>query len=113
MSKKPKHKRKFFILFAFVVVGFFAVLTIFGDEGLVKLRQLYALRDRIRQENQDLFQNNQKLLQETSLLKDPVFAERLIREKLGYVKSKEYILILDERAASESQSSQNPTQTLH
>ncbi|MBL7684645.1 MAG: septum formation initiator family protein [Deltaproteobacteria bacterium] len=101
VQKKPKHY--YFFVFAFVILGFFAVLTIFGDEGLLKLKQLYTLKNQLKQENFELFQTNQKLLREATHLKDPIYAERLIREKLGYIKSREYILLLPEKLGAESQ----------
>ena len=103
MGKHPKPKVKFFFLLALIVVGFFGLLTVFGDEGLLKLKNFYTLRDRIRHENQEIFNSNQKLINQINLLKEPLYAERLIREKLGYVKAREYILILNENSALESQ----------
>jgi cell division protein FtsB len=102
MIKKTHKKRKFFLILAAAVVGFFTLLTLFGDEGLFKLRELYAMRSRIQQENLKLLNSNQKLAKDVQLLKEPVFAERLIREKLGYVKEREYILLLDENRSLES-----------
>ncbi len=89
-------------MLALAVILFFGFLTLFGDEGLLKLKRLYALRTQIRHENQDLFKANQKLLQEAQLLKQNVVAERMIREKLGYVKPNEYILLLDDPPVAES-----------
>jgi len=105
MVKRPKPKVKFFLASALVVMGFFGLLTVFGDEGLIKLKKLYNLRDRIRHENQEIFSNNQRLIEQIQLLKEPLYAERLIREKLGYVKSREYILILGEDQGPESRPS--------
>ncbi len=89
------------------VTIFFLILTIFGDEGLIKLRKLYALRDLVSQENRELFQDNQRLLEEAHRLRQPAFTERLIRDNLGYVKPNEYILILDEQKRK-PQESPNP-----
>jgi cell division protein FtsB len=102
MTKKTHKKRKLFLILAAAVIGFFSLLTLFGDEGLFKLRELYAMRSRIQGENQELLSVNRKLMKEVQLLKEPVFAERLIREKLGYVKEREYILLLDENRTLES-----------
>ena len=105
MVKRPKPKMRFFLATALAVVGFFALLTIFGEEGLIRLKNLYSLRDRIRQENHQLFNANQKLIEQIHLLNEPLYAERLIREKLGYVKPREYILILGENSGNESRPS--------
>jgi cell division protein FtsB len=110
MGKRPKTKVRFFLLLALVVVGFFGLLTVFGDEGLLKLKSFYSLRDRIRRENQEIFNSNQKLIEQINLLKEPLYAERLIREKLGYVKAREYILILNENSGMESQPNYFPAQ---
>jgi cell division protein FtsB len=109
MVKRPKPKVRFFLLLALIVVSFFGLLTVFGDEGLLKLRNFYSLRDRIRRENSEIFNTNQKLIEQIDLLKEPLYAERLIREKLGYVKPKEYTLILNENNELESQPNSHPT----
>ena len=96
MGKRPKPKLKFFLFLALVVMGFFGLLTVFGDEGLLKLKNLYLLREQIQKENREIFNTNQKLIEQIHLLKEPLYAERLIREKLGYVKPREFILILGE-----------------
>jgi len=81
---------------------FFTALSVFGDEGLLKLRHFYKLRNQIRSENQELFTRNQNLNTQISLLKESLYTQRVIREKLGYVKTAEYILILDEKTDPES-----------
>ena len=98
MSQKNKRSKNLFLILTLVVTGFFALLTLFGEEGLLKLKKFYALKSKIRAENQEIFLANQKLQEEIRLLKEPVFAERLIREKLGYVKEREYILLLSDTA---------------
>lgn len=99
--KKAKKKSGVFLLLGIFVILFFAGITIFGEEGLVKLRKLYSLREQVQKENQELYLQNQKLAREINLLKDPAHSERLIREKLGYLKSNEYILILDNQSESQ------------
>ncbi len=101
MASYKKTKRKLFGLISLGLLGFFTILTAFGDEGLLKLRKFYLLRNKIHAENQELFKTNQRLNQEINLLKEPLYTERLIREKLGYVKPKELVLILDTPAPSE------------
>lgn len=104
MSKMfSKNNWKLFCSLGLAIVGAFAFLTLLGDEGLLRLRDLYKMKQKIQAENQVTFHINQKLKEEVSLLKEQVFAERLIREKLGYVKPKEYILILDRVQSPEPQ----------
>ncbi len=99
--KKVKKKSRLFFFLGILVIGFFTTITIFGEEGLVKLKKLYALRDQVQKENQELYRSNQKLAREINHLKIPSNAERLVREKLGYIKSNEYILILDNKNESQ------------
>jgi len=99
MTQKKKRSTNLFIILTVTIVSFFALLTVFGEEGLLKLKNLYALKSKIRAENQEIFVLNQKLEEEIRLLKEPVFAERLIREKLGYVKEREFILLLNDPVA--------------
>ncbi|MBF0491541.1 MAG: septum formation initiator family protein [Deltaproteobacteria bacterium] len=94
---------KLFCALGLVIVGAFVFLTLLGNEGLLRLRDLYRMKQKIQAENQLIFNTNQKLKEEVSLLKEQVFAERLVREKLGYVKPKEYILILDRAQIAETQ----------
>lgn len=99
--KKLKRKSKLFSILGIFVIIFFGAITIFGDEGLIKLRKLYSLRDQVQKENQELYLNNQKLARDINHLKDPINSERLVREKLGYLKANEYILILDHKSESQ------------
>jgi len=102
--KKPKKKLRLFYLLGLFVVAFFAAITVFGDEGLLKLKSLYALQTQVQTDTHDLYLANQKLAREIAHLKDPVNSERLVREKLGYIKSNEYILILEAKSESQPKS---------
>ncbi len=93
---RQKQKRKIFLMFSLIILVFFSTITIFGDEGLLKLRKLYQLQEQIHKQNQELFSTNQTLLKNVTLLKDPMSTQRLIREKLGYLKKNEFVLFLDE-----------------
>jgi len=68
---------------------------------LIKLRKIYFLKDQVQKENQALYLTNQKITREINHLKEPTNSERLIREKLGYLKPNEYILILDNPTESQ------------
>lgn len=96
-----KKKLKMFYLLGICVIAFFTAITIFGDEGLLKLRKLYTLKDQVSQENQELYLHNQKLSREIKQLKENSHSEKLIREKLGYIKSNEFILILGNTSESQ------------
>jgi len=98
---KLKQKLKIFYLLGIIIIVFFASITIFGDEGLLKLRKLYTFKDQVQKENQELYLANQKLAREVNQLKESSNTERLIREKLGYIKSNEYILILGNKSESQ------------
>lgn len=110
---KHRSRQRLFFLGGLIVLGFFAFVTVLGDEGLLKLRSLYQLRDRVKQENRDIFNTNRKLIREIALLKDPLNTQRLIREKLGYLKSHEYVLILNENSSSPSSQPSWPSPLNH
>lgn len=107
--KKPKKKSQMFCFFGILIVIFFTFITIFGDEGLMKLRKLYTLKDQVQKDTNELYRTNQRIAREITHLKDPINSERLIREKLGYVKSNEYILILSNEDKTETRPSIDST----
>lgn len=95
MHSKLKSSYASFLGLGGFIVFFFLILTVLGEGGLVKLKKLYAQRDQLRLENQAIFDHNQKLANEIHLLKQKTFSERLIREKLGYVKPQELVVLVD------------------
>lgn len=99
--KSKKTNRTLFLALSFGIIGFFTLITFFGDEGVLKLKKLREQRNQLKKENQALFEANQKLKEEVSLLQNPRNTEALIREKLGYVKEGEYLLILNGKVSAE------------
>jgi len=96
MQKKEKISYRFFISVSSAILIFFFLITIFGEEGLLKLKHLYTLKRKIEAENIKLLEENLKLKDQLALLKTPQYNERMIREQLGYIKKNEWVLILDE-----------------
>ena len=90
-------RKKTFLISFGLILFLFSALTVFGNEGLLKLKELVELRDKVRKENSELAQKNQSLNQELSLLKEPAYQQQMIREKLGYVKKGEYVLLLNDQ----------------
>lgn len=74
-----------------LLLGFF-LLTLFGEEGLIRLIQLKKTARALEEANQLITQENQTLKAEVVQLNDPALLERLIREELGYLGEHEELL---------------------
>ncbi|MBI4237442.1 MAG: septum formation initiator family protein [Deltaproteobacteria bacterium] len=69
----------------------FGWYIVFGDQGLVRLRQLRHTEGELRQRELALSSRLQTLAQEKVRLDDPDYLELIIRRELGYVRSGELI----------------------
>lgn len=69
----------------------FGWYIVFGDQGLVRLRQLRHTESEMRQRELALASRLQTLAQEKVRLEDPDYLELIIRRELGYVRAGELI----------------------
>ncbi len=79
-----------FLAFTFVLV----LLCLFGDQGFFKLQRLRAAEQRLKQENFEMADKNTKLQEEVVRLKDSHYLEKMIHERMGYVKPDEIVIEL-------------------
>lgn len=75
---------------------FFLFIGFFGEDGVLKLRQYYLIRDQIIADNHNLLQQNLLYLQEIQKLGDAKYIEQLARRELGYVKADEIVFVVPE-----------------
>jgi cell division protein FtsB len=90
--------RKFKGVFAIVAVALalFVVAAVFGDHGLMHLRQQYGLRQELEEAAFQLQQKNESLRQRARRLQsDDLYLEKLARERLGLVRKGDVVYRLD------------------
>lgn len=79
----------------YVFIGAITVFIIFLP-GLTKKHDLMEKRAFLEKESKRLYRENKELLNEIERLKrDPNYQEKMVREKLGYVKEGEMVLRLE------------------
>jgi len=77
-----------------VIVGCVIVFLIFLP-GLSKKHELLEKKELLREKSDSLVKENEALLNEIEKLEsDPVYQEKIAREKLGFIKENEVILKL-------------------
>lgn len=67
------------------LILFLTLLTLFGDQGLLRLIELKKMTRRLEKESLSLAHANRELAQEIERLKQPEYLDRLIREERGYI----------------------------
>lgn len=86
MSKK---RIVIFVLFLFLILGFF---TFFGDKGIIHLLRLQKELVRIKEANVKMEEENRKLREEVKRLQyEKRYIEEIARKELGMVKEGEVI----------------------
>ena len=82
-----------FVLFLFLVFGFF---TFFGDKGIIHLLRLQKEWVRIKEANVKMEEENRKLREEVKRLQyEKRYIEEIARKELGMVKEGEVIYQFD------------------
>lgn len=83
-------KKRHFILLLFVAV--IALLTIFGDRGLVRIYKLSKDRDSIKADNEKIAAENAAMREEIERLKnDDKYIELVARKELGMIGKNEVV----------------------
>ena len=90
-------RMKKLLIAAMIPVGvYFLVTFVFGEMGLVKYYRMKAQYQALTQEMAVLKQDNIRLMREVRALKtDPVYIEKLARDKLGLARSGEVVYYYD------------------
>jgi len=86
-------KRKIKLLFLSLIIFLVVYLTIFGNNGILKIRQIEQETKRVQQASENLKTENEKLKKEINLLQqDDKYIEKIAREELGMVQPDEIIV---------------------
>jgi len=92
----PVKRRLWFVLA--LAVCLFLVYSAVGERGIVRLNRMVDQRDELRSTVRALAENNAKLGEQVSLLRDdPATIEYLARTELGMVRDGETVYILSDR----------------
>lgn len=97
MTRKTKFddlQNIFFYAMGVVVFCAFVFLTVWGDDGLMKLVTLRAQKQKLSQRNVELLQENLLYLEEIEKLQQPRYVEQIVRNELGLVKNGETVYII-------------------
>lgn len=71
---------------------FLASLTLFGDQGALRLWELMKISHTLEKQNRNLERQSRELTDQIGRLKEPEYLERLIREERGYIEEGETIV---------------------
>ncbi len=92
----PVKRRLWFVLA--LAVCLFLVYSAVGERGIVRLNRMMDQRDELRSTVRALAENNVKLGEQVSLLRDdPATIEYLARTELGMVRTGETVYIITNR----------------
>ena len=91
-----KLQNRLFVSLAFVVFLAFVYLTLWGENGLIRLVKLYHLKDRAIANNNAILRQSLSYLEEIRRLKQPHFIEQTTRNELGFVRPNEMVFVVDE-----------------
>jgi len=72
----------------------FLALTLFGNQGLLRLIQLKKMEHALDQEGSALIRQNREMAEEVQRLSQTDYLERLIRQERGYVRDGEILVEL-------------------
>jgi cell division protein FtsB len=88
--KKLKTKIKFLLLIFFIC--FIAYWTIFGDNGILKLKKIEQESENVKAASEKIKAENERLKKEIKLLQeDKKYVEKVAREELGMTRKDEII----------------------
>lgn len=93
-SKVYRIKDGLFYFLGLVVFVAFAVMTIWGNEGLVKLINLREQRSALLQTNHQLLKENLLFLEEINALKKARYVEQTARSKMGLIRKDEVVFVV-------------------
>jgi len=97
VEMERKRKNRFFMMLSLLFLLYFILSFIFGDMGLLSYHKMKKDYQRTEQELERLNRENERLRKEVKALKtDPLYIERLARERLGLSKEGEIIYEYEE-----------------
>jgi cell division protein FtsB len=95
-SSRTARRKKLLIAAGILVALYLLVSFVFGEMGLVKYYRMKAHYDAVTAEIAKMKQDNARLRKDVSALKtDPVYVERIARDKLGLARPGEIVYYYD------------------
>lgn len=83
----------FYILGVVLFVGFF-IVTVWGEDGLLRLMELRAMRDKMVKSNQHLLQSNFQAMEKILKLRQMGYVEQTARTEMGLIRSDEIVYVV-------------------
>jgi cell division protein FtsL len=87
--KKLKAKIQFLLLIFFIFL--IAYWTVFGDNGILKLRKVEQESEKVKAASEKIKTENERLKKEIKLLQEGKYVEKVAREELGMTSKDEII----------------------
>jgi len=87
--KKLKAKVQFLLLIFFIFL--IAYWTVFGDNGILKLRKVEQESEKVKAASEKIKTENERLKKEIKLLQEGKYVEKVAREELGMTSKDEII----------------------
>lgn len=91
-----KIHNQFFYLLGVGIFFFFVILSIWGENGLLRLVEMNNIKKQAVSLNQKILQENLLLKQEIERLHDAKYLEQRVRSDLGLIKPNEKVFIIPE-----------------
>lgn len=92
-----KVQNQFFYTFGMLIFVLFFIMTLWGDNGILKLVELKRIRAGIAGENDEILRQNLLYAQEIERLKESGYVEQKARTDLGFVKENETVFVIPRR----------------
>lgn len=86
----------FFYFLIFAVFVLFFGITVWGENGILRLVAVNRIKSKVAFENAALLKQNLLFVQEVDKLKEAKFLEQRARTDLGFVKTSEKVFMLNE-----------------
>lgn len=91
-----KIQHQLFPAFALAIFVAFFFLTVWGENGVLRLVELRRIKAGIESENTDILRENLLFVQQIDKLKDAPYVEQKARSSLGLVRDNETVFVISE-----------------
>ncbi len=96
MLKRNLKKRSPIITWGTVAALALAGFAVLGDQGLLKLKSMDQMEERLATQIFDIDMENQRLAQQIEALNDRDTLEQVVREELGFLRDNEVLFHIHE-----------------
>lgn len=88
-------QNRLFLAGAVLICIFFAYLSLWADNGLLRMLELGRVKNKILTQNHDILEQNLSYVQEIKKLKELPYIEQKARNELGFVRPNEVVYIMN------------------